>query len=125
MSSSNEAAKDTRLTQAERTEISDQRMFDAAVTLINLHGPAGTSLSDVGVLAGYSRGLASHRFGSKESLFDFVVRRVGDIWLEQLKQCSCFSLDFSILLKRYFHSRETIRFSKKLRIILKGNLIIH
>lgn len=97
MSSSNEAAKDTRLTQAERTEISDQRMFDAAVTLINLHGPAGTSLSDVGVLAGYSRGLASHRFGSKESLFDFVVRRVGDIWLEQLKTATGGEVGFNAI----------------------------
>jgi len=78
-------AKEVRLTQAERTEISDQRMFDIAVNLINERGPAATSLSDVGVLAGYSRGLASHRFGSKNSLFNFVVRRVGEYWLEQLK----------------------------------------
>ncbi len=77
--------KDNRLTQAERTEISDQKMFDTAVALINERGPSGTRLSDVGVLAGYSRGLASHRFGSKDSLFNFVVLKVGDIWLEQLK----------------------------------------
>lgn len=82
------SAKDARLTQAERTEISDQRMFDAAVSLINERGPAATSLSDVGVSAGYSRGLASHRFGSKEKMFSFVVRRVGDIWLEQLKNAT-------------------------------------
>jgi AcrR family transcriptional regulator len=77
--------KDTRLTQAERTEISDMKMFDTAVSLINERGPAATNLSDVGVLAGYSRGLASHRFGSKDNLFNFVVLKVGDIWLEQLK----------------------------------------
>ena len=47
-----------RLTQAERTEISDSRMLDAAVSLIVEHGPAGTSLKEVGMLAGYSRGLA-------------------------------------------------------------------
>ena len=81
-------SKDARLTQAERTEISDQRMFDTAVSLINERGPAATRLSDVGVLAGYSRGLASHRFGSKDSLFNFVVLRVGDIWLEQLKHAT-------------------------------------
>ncbi len=80
--------KDARLTQAERTEISDQKMFDTAVSLINERGPAATKLSDVGVLAGYSRGLASHRFGSKDSLFNFVVLRVGDIWLEQLKHAT-------------------------------------
>ena len=80
--------KEARLTQAERTEISDTRMLEAAVTLINQHGPAGTSLSDVGVLAGYSRGLASNRFGSKDQLFNFVVLRVADIWLSQLKNAT-------------------------------------
>lgn len=80
--------KEARLTQAERTEISDKRMLDAAVTLINQHGAAGTSLSDVGVLAGYSRGLASNRFGSKDQLFNFVVLSVADIWLEQLKNAT-------------------------------------
>jgi AcrR family transcriptional regulator len=80
--------KEARLTQAERTEISDRKMFDTAVALVNEKGPAATSLSEVGVLAGYSRGLASHRFGCKENLFNFVVLRVGDIWLEQLKNAT-------------------------------------
>ena len=92
-------SKDARLTQAERTEISDQRMFDAAVSLINERGPAATRLSDVGVLAGYSRGLASHRFGSKDSLFNFVVLRVGDIWLEQLKHATQSQSGFAAIEK--------------------------
>jgi len=40
-------------------------MADAAVALICERGAAATTLSDIGVLAGYSRGLASYRFGSK------------------------------------------------------------
>ena len=76
--------REASLTQAERTEISDQRMFDATVELIVERGPAGTSLKDVGVLAGYSRGLASQRFGSKDKLFGYVVRRLGRLWLAQL-----------------------------------------
>lgn len=71
-------------TQAERTEKSDQKMFDATVRLVVERGPAATSLKDVGVLAGYSRGLASHRFGNKDNLFGFTLRRLGDIWLTQL-----------------------------------------
>ncbi len=78
--------REPRRTQAERTEISDQRMFDATVKLIVERGPAGTSLTDVGLLAGYSRGLASHRFGSKDRLFNFVVRRLGEMWLSKLKE---------------------------------------
>jgi len=93
------ATKDVRLTQAERTEISDQKMFDAAVALINQLGPTNTKLSDVGVSAGYSRGLASHRFGSKDSLFNFVVLRVGDIWLEQLKLATANQSGFNAIEK--------------------------
>lgn len=77
-------ASDKKLTQAERTEISDQRMFDATVQLVVERGPSNTSLKDVGVRAGYSRGLASHRFGSKDKLFGFTLRRLGDLWLRQL-----------------------------------------
>ncbi len=74
-------------------------MFDAAVRLINERGPVGTNLSEVGVLAGYSRGLASHRFGSKDNLFNFVVLRVGDIWLEQLKNATTNQLGFAAIEK--------------------------
>jgi AcrR family transcriptional regulator len=74
-----------RLTQAERTEISDNRMLDAAVNLIVDRGPAATSLKEVGLRAGYSRGLAGQRFGSKDRLFAFVLRHVGETWLSHLK----------------------------------------
>lgn len=82
------ANKDVRMTQAERTDLSDQKMFDATVSLIIEHGPAATNLKDVGMLAGYSRGLAGHRFGTKDNLFDFVLRRLGVIWLSQLKEAT-------------------------------------
>lgn len=75
-------------TQAERTEMSDQRMFEATVSLLVQHGPAGTNLKDVGVQAGYSRGLASQRFGNKDKLFDFTLRRLGEMWLDQLKEAT-------------------------------------
>ena len=74
----------TRRTQAERTALSDARMLDAAVTLIVGRGTAGTTLQDVGELAGYSRGLASARFGHKAALFSFIVRAVGEEWLDAL-----------------------------------------
>ena len=76
------------LTQAERTELSDQRMFDATVRLIVERGPENTRLTDVGIEAGYSRGLAGHRFGNKDKLFNFVVLRLGEIWLKQLKKAT-------------------------------------
>ena len=77
-----------RLTQAQRTEISDNRMMDAAVALIVDRGPAATSLKEIGLMAGYSRGLAGQRFGSKEKLFAFVLRQIGENWLGHLKQAT-------------------------------------
>ena len=39
-------------------------------------------------MAGYSRGLAGQRFGSKDKLYAFVLKQVGDSWLEQLKEAT-------------------------------------
>jgi AcrR family transcriptional regulator len=73
-------------TQAQRTALSDARMLDAAVGLIVEKGADGTTLKEVGEFAGYSRGLAGYRFGSKANLFSFIVRSVGEEWLRELGQ---------------------------------------
>ena len=73
-----------RRKQAERSALSDQRMLDAAVRLIVEKGSAGTTLKEVGEMAGYSRGLASARFGNKGALSAFIVRAVGEEWLGAL-----------------------------------------
>jgi AcrR family transcriptional regulator len=76
----------TGLTQVERAALSDARMAEAAVMLICERGADGTTLTDVGLLAGYSRGLASNRFGSKAGLWSFLVRTIGEEWLAELEQ---------------------------------------
>jgi AcrR family transcriptional regulator len=73
-----------RMTQAERTDLSDSRMLQAAVRLIVERGMDKTTLKDVGEQAGYSRGLAGYRFGSKAGLFEFIVRAIGEVWLQEL-----------------------------------------
>ena len=86
---SNEAVKkgpEGRLTQAERTALSDTRMVETAIELIVQHGIEGMTLKEVGEAAGYSRGLAGYRFGSKEGLMNHVIRAIGDEWLRELKQ---------------------------------------
>lgn len=80
------ARTSTGMTQPERSALSDARMADAAVALICERGAAATTLTDVGLLAGYSRGLASNRFGSKAGLWSFLVRTIGDEWLAELQQ---------------------------------------
>jgi AcrR family transcriptional regulator len=73
-----------RKTQAERSDLSDRLMRDAAIELIVAQGTAATTLKDVGEQAGYSRGLAGYRFGSKDALFSFIVRSLGEDWLHKL-----------------------------------------
>jgi AcrR family transcriptional regulator len=74
------------MTQAERTDLSDRLMLDAAIKLIVERGVERTTLREVGENAGYSRGLAGHRFGNKSGLLEFIVRTVGEDWLTELKR---------------------------------------
>ena len=75
-----------RLTQGERTALSDARMFEAAMHLIVELGTHNTTLKAVGERAGYSRSLASNRFGSKETLFGFLVRDFNEKWAAELRR---------------------------------------
>jgi AcrR family transcriptional regulator len=59
--------RQTRRTQEERREESEQRMLAAGVRLVALAGPDKLTLTDVGTSAGYSRGLPAHHFGSREN----------------------------------------------------------
>ena len=80
----NAQQKKSRKTQAERTALSDQRMFEAAISLINERGTQKTTLKEIGELAGYSRGLANYRFGSKDGLMQELFVRFDERWKEHL-----------------------------------------
>jgi AcrR family transcriptional regulator len=71
-------------TQAERTALAESKMIDAAIELLNTVGIQGTTLVAIGETAGYSRGLATHHFGSKAGLFRTVLKRVSAAWNEEL-----------------------------------------
>ena len=71
-------------TQAERTAISDKAMIEAAIELILERGTDKTTLQAIGEKAGYSRGLATYRFGSKAGLFDEICKSIGRHWLDYL-----------------------------------------
>lgn len=64
-----------QLTRKERSALAEQRMLDAAIHLIAEHGYENTTLAAIGELAGYSRGLATHHFGSKAELFSALIRQ--------------------------------------------------
>jgi AcrR family transcriptional regulator len=86
MSQTATSGKQTDLprTQAERTALAESRMVSAAIDLLNSAGIQGTTLVAIGVSAGYSRGLATHHFGSKAGLFRSVLKRVSAAWNEEL-----------------------------------------
>lgn len=77
--------KRRRLTQAERTALSDTRMFNTAMMLISEQGANRTTLKDICEKAGYSRGLANYRFGSKELFLQELLHHFNGAWVDQLK----------------------------------------
>ena len=69
----------TRRTQAERRAASEERLLEAAATLVATRGTARASVGDIAAAAGCSRGLPTYLFGSKEGLLlalaDYLVER--------------------------------------------------
>jgi len=59
-------------------------MIRAAIDLLNTAGIQGTTLVAIGERSGYSRGLATHHFGSKAGLFHTVLKRMTAVWTEEL-----------------------------------------
>jgi AcrR family transcriptional regulator len=74
-----------RRKQADRTALSDRLLTEAAIQLLVKFGIQGTTLQAVGERAGYSRGLATHRFGSKAGLFGKVLEIASMDWLERVQ----------------------------------------
>ena len=75
-----------RQTQEERTAISSDRMVQVAMELIASRGAGKTSLRDICEAAGYSRGLASSRFGTKDAFLTFLVAQFHETWEAELER---------------------------------------
>jgi len=73
----------TRRTQVERRIEAEQCMLEAARQIVARKGWIGITLAEVGLQAGYSRGLAAHHFGTKAGLLralaGFVNTRFMDV----------------------------------------------
>jgi AcrR family transcriptional regulator len=70
------ATAGSRPTQAERRALSEQRLLEAAIQLIAEQGCSRTTLAQIGEQAGYSRGLVTERFGSKQGLVEILARKI-------------------------------------------------
>ena len=81
-----QATTTDRRTQEERKALSESRMLRAARELFAQQGYMRTTLSEVGKAAGYTGGLVSHRFGSKEGLLKAVIQHIATrFFSDQLK----------------------------------------
>jgi AcrR family transcriptional regulator len=63
-----------RRTQQERREQTERKVIAAATALVAERGSRTLTLAAVGEAAGYSRGIVSHHFGSRENLLLAVMR---------------------------------------------------
>lgn len=77
-----------RSTQEERRAEAERRLVEAAAELIGEVGASRLTLAMVGERAGYSRGLATHHFGSKSALMQRVVDVVTERFREALTRGS-------------------------------------
>lgn len=63
-----------RRTQVERRQEAERKLFEAGVHLASEKGFDGFSLAELGELAGFSRGLPAHYFGSKDNFLEQLVK---------------------------------------------------
>lgn len=69
-------------TKQARSALSTRKLLDAAAELIAEVGLTNTTLAMIGERAGYSHGLVTRRFGSKEGLLLALVDRMTIGWFE-------------------------------------------
>ncbi|MDR3508560.1 MAG: TetR/AcrR family transcriptional regulator [Caulobacteraceae bacterium] len=62
-----------RRTQAERRDESGRNLVQAAIAVVAEDGVGAATFEAIGRKAGYSRGLATQRFGSKQGLIEAVI----------------------------------------------------
>lgn len=74
------AVTEIRTRQQERSDLSTKRLLEAAGELIAEGGYQAATLAAVGERAGYSRGLVTAKFGSKEKLLEALIERITTRW---------------------------------------------
>ncbi|WP_304167304.1 TetR/AcrR family transcriptional regulator [Phenylobacterium aquaticum] len=82
-----EAPSKVRRSQAERRDESERRLLAAAAELVVERGMGAATFENIGARAGYSRGLVTQRFGSKQGLIEAMIAqlqgRLGALLLER------------------------------------------
>jgi AcrR family transcriptional regulator len=85
-----------RRTQAERRDESERLLVEATLAVVSRRGVAAATFDEIGREAGYSRGLATQRFGSKQGLTEAVIdylHQRREAWLEHAHVAEMPALD--------------------------------
>lgn len=117
---------ETRRTQEERRAEAEHRLLTAAAELIAEVGPSSFTLANVGERAGYSRGLATHHFGSKGAMMQRLVASVTSGFRAEVfvASASDSALDQALgLVRAYFHELGDPRPANRARLLLWANAV--
>jgi AcrR family transcriptional regulator len=115
-----------RRTQEGRRNEAEQKLLAAAAELIGEIGPAGVTLVNIGQRAGYSRGLATHYFGTKGAMMRRLVDAVTDqfqvsIFVERTSDSAIGQL--LNLVDVYFHTVAEMRPVNRARLVLWADAV--
>ena len=115
-----------RRTQEERRGEAERRLIEAAAAMVSEAGPARITLANVGERAGYSRGLASHHFGSKRALMQRLVESVTHQFREALfdeQQSSDALGELGTLIDIYFEVVSDLQPINRARLVLWADAV--
>ncbi len=115
-----------RRTQEERRDEAERRLIEAAAAMVSEAGPARITLANVGERAGYSRGLASHHFGSKGALMQRLVESVTHQFREALfdqQQRGDVLGELGALIDTYFDVMSDLQPINRARLVLWADAV--
>jgi AcrR family transcriptional regulator len=115
-----------RRTQEKRRAEAEHRLVAAAAELVGEIGPSRVTLANVGERAGYSRGLATHHFGSKGALMQRLVEAVTHQFREALtEQTSSDSAvdELRALIDLYFAVMSDLQPLNRARLVLWADAV--
>jgi len=113
-------------TQDQRRIEAERRLVRAAAELVGEIGPGRVTLANVGERAGYSRGLATHHFGSKgalmQRLVDAVTSQFRDAMFEESQSDSPID-QLRQLIDFYFHVVSDLQPVNRARLVLWADAV--
>lgn len=117
---------DARPTQEVRRADAERRLLAAAAELIRDVGPSRVTLANIGERAGYSRGLATHHFGSKGAMMRRLVESVTVEFRKEVlaESASDSALDEALgLVRTYIRTLSQLKSANRARLVLWADAV--